>query len=293
MGGTTYSSSDWTNYSSATRSKSTHEIFKQSNHHKDLDPKNISVRESRDSLVNPITTPIFVSLDVTGSMGILARQIATKGLGQCFEELLSRRPVEGPQFAFAGVGDVYCDFAPFQMSQFESDTASLVPQLEKLWLEGGGGGNNTESYNLPWWFAASRICHDAFEKRGKRGYLFTVGDEEAPTELSQNDIEKVFGADNRTVSNADLLKALSSQWNVFHIMVEQGSYMMYARERVKQSWTSVLGQRAISLSNIDNLSEVIVSTIEVCEGTKTVDQVVDSWSGTTAMVVANAVVLEV
>jgi hypothetical protein len=255
----------------------------------DLDPKNISVRESRDSDVNPITTPIFVALDVTGSMGILARQIATKGLGQIFEEILSRKPVEGPQFAFAGVGDVNYDRAPFQMSQFESDTASLVPQLERLFLEGGGGGNDSESYNLPWWFASSRIVHDAFEKRGKRGYLFTVGDECVPPDLSRLNVCSVFGNDNDSLSNEELLDSLDEQWNVFHIMVEQGNYMRNRRNNVIKSWTSLLGQRAIPLSDIDKLSEVVVSTIEVYEGTKDVDEVVASWDGNTAMVVRNAV----
>lgn len=289
MGSTRYSSSDWANYSSKVSSKSTNEIFRSQGLHADLDPKNILVRESRDSTVNPITTPVFVNLDVTGSMGILARQIATKGLGLIFEELLSRRPVEGPQFAFGGIGDVKCDAVPFQVSQFESDTASLVPQLEKLFLEGGGGGNGTESYNLPWWFASTKIIHDAFDKRGKRGYLFTVGDEEAPFELAKTEIERVFGEGSEPVSNADLLLSLNQQWNVFHIMIEQGAYMRARPTDVLNSWTTLLGQRAIPLSNIDNLAEVIVSTIEVCEGTKSVDDVVNSWSGNTSMVVANAI----
>jgi hypothetical protein len=289
MGNTSYSSADWATYSTRTSTKSTSEIFTSRGLKEDLDPKNVLVRESRDSTVNPITTPIFVNLDVTGSMGVLARQIATKGLGLIFEELLNRRPVEGPQFAFGGVGDVKYDRAPFQVSQFESDTASLTPQLEKLYLEGGGGGNDTESYNLPWWFASNKIVHDAYEKRGKRGYLFTIGDEKAPYELTREEVAFVFGGDSSVVSNSDLLLALNHQWNVFHIMVEQGSYMRSRPTEVKGSWIDLLGQRAIPLSNIDNLAEVIVSTIEVCEGTKDVDEVVKSWDGTTAMVVANAV----
>lgn len=292
MGGTTYSSSDWKTYSSTVRSKSTDQIFTTRGMNEDLNPKNILVRESRDSDVNPVTTPIFVSLDVTGSMGVLAREIATKGLGLIFEELLSRKPVEGPQFAFGGIGDVWCDRAPLQVSQFESDTASLVPQLEKLYLEGGGGGNSTESYNLPWYFASTRIVHDAFEKRGKKGYLFTVGDEESPNALTPDDLVKVFGGNderNSTISNEDLLKELNEQWNVFHIMVEQGSHMRIHSGRVKDSWSTLLGQRAIPLTDINSLSEVIVSTIEICEGNKTTDEVIKSWNGDTSLVVARAV----
>ncbi|HAO33838.1 MAG TPA: hypothetical protein DCQ84_12920, partial [Candidatus Competibacteraceae bacterium] len=59
----------------------------------------------------------------------------------------------------------------------------IARQLRRLWLEKGGGGNACESYTLPWYFAATHTAIDCFEKRGKKGYLFTVGDEEPPLEL--------------------------------------------------------------------------------------------------------------
>lgn len=286
MGGTSYSSHDWDTYRSTTSTKSTSEIFKKRGMSETLDPKNILARESRDSSVNPVTTPIVAGLDLTGSMGVLARQIATKGLGQIFEELLKRKPVDGPQFAFMGIGDVWCDSAPLQVSQFESDTASLVPQLESLFLEGGGGGNNFESYNLAWHFAATRIVHDSFTKRGKPGYLFTIGDEEVPRDLSEDQLAKVYGQGS-AVSNAELLKLIAPQWNVFHIIVEQGSHMSYRRDETIASWKKLLGQRAIMLSDIESLSEVIVSTIEMCEG-RDKDSVIKSWGGDTQLVVSKA-----
>lgn len=64
---------------------------------------------------------------------------------------------------------------------FEADIR-IARQLEKLWLEKGGGGNCCESYTLPWYFAALHTAIDWFEKRGQKGYLFTVGDE-LPTYL--------------------------------------------------------------------------------------------------------------
>jgi hypothetical protein len=286
MGSTTYSSKDWDTYKNTVTGKTINEIFKKRGMDSSLDPKNICIRESRDSDVNPISTPVIAATDVTGSMGVLAQQIATKGLGMIFEELLKRKPVLGPQFAFMGVGDINYDRAPLQVSQFESDTASLVPQLENLFVEGGGGGNSFESYNLPWYFALTRMVHDAYLKRGQRGYLFTIGDEEVPADLSESQLVKVFGQGS-AIKNDILLTAVSTQWNVFHIMVEQGSHMRYARDRVIKSWTDLLGQRAIPLSDINSLSEVIVSTIEMNEG-KDQDAVIKSWDGDTQMVVAKA-----
>jgi hypothetical protein len=286
MGGTTYSAKDWDSYKTTTSKKTVHEVFKEKRLADNLNPKNITVRESRDSTVNPETTPVVVALDVTGSMGILAHKIATKGLGLIFEELLKRKPVIGPQFAFMGIGDAQYDRAPLQVSQFESDTASLVPQLESLFLEGGGGGNRYESYNLVWYFAATRIVHDAAQKRNKKGYLFTVGDEEVPPDLTEDQLRSVFGQ-GVAVTNEDLLSLVSKQWNVFHIMVEQGSHMRWAKDEVIKVWSNLLGQHAICLSEIDSLAEVIVSAIEMNEG-KDLDTVVKSWDGSTAMVVSKA-----
>ena len=74
------------------------------------------------------------------------------------------------------IGDAECDRAPLQVTQFEADIR-LADQLRELWIEGGGGGNRGESYHLPWAFAAMRTSTDCFERRGRKGYLFTIGDE--------------------------------------------------------------------------------------------------------------------
>jgi hypothetical protein len=255
----------------------------------DLDPRNITLRESRDSDINPVTRPVVWVLDVTGSMGPLAEQLAKKGIGQLFEELISRQVVIGPQVAVGGFGDVAAgDRAPLQLTQFESDTASLVPQVEKLWLEGGGGGNSSESTNLAWYATLTRVSHDAFERRGEKGYLITVGDEECPPDLTPDQITRVFGsAPQSAPTNAQMLDALSTQWHVIHLMVEEGQHMRLHTDAVKRSWQQVLGQMAVPLSDISKMSEVIVSLIEVIEG-RDADVVATSWSGSTALVVGKA-----
>ena len=292
MGGTSYSARDWDDYSAKTAAKRNSDIFtNRSGLDAGLDPRKFTVREARDSDVNPITTPVMAGIDLTGSMGPLSRQIVTKGLGQIFQELLSRKVVPGPQFAFAGFGDVIKDGdAWIQVSQFESDTASLTPQIENMYRVGeGGGANDSESDNLVWYTALTRVVHDAYSKRGKKGYLFTVGDERVPPNLTAEDVKRAFGETPQSVpTNAQMLDALAQQWEVFHIIVEQGSHMRCDREGVIRSWTDLMGQRAILLADVDKLSEVMISTIEVIEG-RNVDDVVKSWSGDTSLVVAKAV----
>ncbi len=82
----------YSSYSASTEGLSTDEIYKERNMHADLDPKGVKVRESRDSTENPESNPIIIGLDVTGSMGILADNIAREGLGIAFDSLLDKKP---------------------------------------------------------------------------------------------------------------------------------------------------------------------------------------------------------
>jgi hypothetical protein len=77
---------------------------------------------------------------------------------------------------FGAIGDATCDRAPLQVGQFESDNR-MDDDLSRILLEGGGGGQKTESYELAMYFMARHTAADCYEKRGKRGYLFIIGDE--------------------------------------------------------------------------------------------------------------------
>lgn len=253
-----------------------------------LEPKGVKVRESRDSALNPSSTPLIVALDVTGSMGMIADVIARTGLGTLFKEVLDRKPISDPHIAFMAIGDANFDRHPLQVSQFEADTR-IIDQLVDIYLEHGGGGNNFENYNLAWYFAAYHTAHDAIEKRGKKGYLFTVGDEEAPGALTKEQIAKFIGDTPETApSNADLLELAGRKYEIFHVIVEEGNHASSYPDRVRGSWTSILGQRAIPLADHTKLAEVIVSAIEVNEG-RDKDAVAKSWGSGTDLVVAKAV----
>lgn len=287
MGAGSWSTTDWASYSKSTASKPTAAIFKNNNLKPSLDPKGIKFRESRDSTVNPNSTAIAVALDVTGSMGMIADYIARTGLGTLFSEILTRKPVTDPHLMFMAVGDAHCDRVPFQVSQFEADDR-IITQLTDIFLEGAGGGNNSESYSLPWYFAAKKTSIDCFEKRGKKGYLFTIGDELVPPALTTSQIKQVFGDDSEPMSSEELYKMACRMYNVFHIIVDEGDYARYHGPEVDTKWKKLMGQHVIHLSDYKKLSEVIVSTIQIVEG-DSVDSVVKSWSGATSVVVNTAI----
>jgi hypothetical protein len=283
MGQSNWNSNDWDSFSSNTRSKSTDQVFTQHGMNADLDPRGVRMRESRDSAANPESHAIIVAADVTASMGKLSEALIRKGVGVLVEELLARRPVKNPHVMCMGVGDAHArDRAPLQVTQFEADI-KIATQLGQVWLEGGGGGNGGESYHLAWYFAAMHTSIDCFEKRKKKGYLFTVGDENPHKVLTREQVKRVFGDDiERDLTSAELLTMASRSYHVFHLLVEE-SYSCDAS--VKKNWQDLLGERAIPMSDHTKLAELIVSTIQVNEGASVAD-VMKSWSGDTSVVVA-------
>lgn len=289
MGGGTFDKAAYSSYSASTRGKKTEEIYTSRSMDSSLDPNGVAIRESRDSEDNPKSSPIIVALDVTGSMGILARVIATEGLGTLFEGIFDRQPVTDPHVMFMAIGDANYDDAPLQVSQFEADNR-IVDQLTKIWIESGGGGNNFESYNLAWYFAAFHTEHDSIIKRGKRGYLFTVGDEEAPQELTRDQISKVMGGviNTQDISNETILRIAQQKYDVFHVVIKEGHHAQRYPDRVMKSWTELLGQRVIPLADHTLLAETIVSAIEVAEGRDAADSA-SKWGDSKGSIVHSAV----
>ena len=254
------------------------EVFKSSRIAKALDPKNALLRESCDSKDNPESTAIILALDVTGSMGSIAHEIASSGLGSLIEGIFQRKPVTDPHIMFMAVGDANCDSAPLQVSQFECDHR-IVEQLTQIFVEQGGGGNCFESYDLPWYFAGTRTAIDCFKKRGHKGYLFTMGDEFPPDGLKADQRKEIFD----TADQKDFVKASESlamaeeQFNVFHLIIEEGNACRgTSRQRVVDSWQQLIGKRAICVDNYRHLSEIVLSIMAVQEGDDP-RSVIDSW----------------
>lgn len=284
MGYGAWSSADWKKYSSAKiTGKKVNDIYNATKIDPKYDPRLIKVRESFDSADHPVTTPIIIGLDVTGSMSDLLNVTAQK-LGEMVKDILERQPVEGPQIMFCAVGDSRCDRSPLQATQFESDIR-IASQLTDLWFEKGGGGNGFESYPLVWYFAANKTKTDAWEKRRQKGVIFTLGDDGYPEKLLKQEIEKVFGENVREDINTEaLLAQVSRKYDVFHLMV-----MDRRNEQVVKlpKWRRLMGERAIAVTDVNAIPEIMVSLLESVAGRDTED-IINSWDGDTQLAVRNA-----
>lgn len=286
MGYGSWKSTDWDNYKSSNgiNAKSTVKSIYKSRTMKDsLDPCGVKYRESCDSDEHPNSTPIILGLDVTGSMGSLAEEIAKDSLNRLILELYEKKPVEDPHVMIMAIGDTYYDCAPLQVSQFEADIR-IAEQLTDIYFEGGGGGNDGESYLAAWYFAARHTKIDAFEKHNRKGFLFTIGDEPCLKTITKKQIKEIFGDDvERDLTSEELLAEVSRMYEVFHFCV--GNFQRYDSLR---RWRNLLGERAMNMVDHTKIPEIIESTLAVMGGMDA-DAAASQWDGTTSIIVKEAI----
>jgi hypothetical protein len=236
----------------------------------DLDPLKIKdsvlgVRECRDSAEHPETVPVMVFFDVTGSMGVIPQKLQEHKLGHLMEYLIGRGGIAHPQVLTGAIGDATIDRVPFQISQFEADNR-IDEQLRQLFLESGGGGQKSESYCLAFYAAARKTATDAWEKRGKKGYLVTIGDEMS-WPLKAKQVESIFGdkIQERQLEVADLIREAEERWEIIHVIPREDSGHGKDPE-VHQFWRELLGERVLIIDSIDNICELIAAQIALMEG---------------------------
>lgn len=237
--------------------------------HPALDPYGVKLRESRDCAEHPRSVAIAVLFDVTGSMGSVPRTLQAK-LPQLLGLLLRKGYATDPHILFGAIGDVTCDRAPLQIGQFESDNR-MDDDLGRILLEGGGGGQKTESYELALYFMARHTAIDCHEKRGKRGYLFLIGDEMAYKRVKRNEVRAVIGDDLREdVPAPALITDVTRKWDTYYILPAGASYV--GDDEVLGFWRGLLGQNVIELSDLNAVCETIALTIGLGEYAVSMDE---------------------
>ncbi|MGK5558010.1 hypothetical protein ACSNOI_41030, partial [Actinomadura kijaniata] len=177
--------------------------------------------------------------------------------------LLRKGYVEHPHIMFGAIGDATCDRAPLQVGQFEADNR-MDDDLGKLYLEGGGGGQMTESYELGMYFMARHTAIDCHERRGRRGYLFMIGDELAYPKVKRAEVARVLGEEiPEDVPVAEIVRELRERFEVYFIIPEGGYHS--GDRRLKEFWQGLLGQNVLYLDDLDAVCETIALTIGLAE----------------------------
>lgn len=238
--------------------KSNHEIFVNRQVINEMSPHGLRVRESRDSDEHPNSIAIILGLDVTGSMGSVPHFLVREGLNHSVSNIIQGGEPD-PQVCFVAVGDHECDRSPLQIGQFESSDELLDKWLTSVFMEGGGGGNAGESYLLAWYFAAMHTSIDCFEKRGNKGFVFTIGDEPTLLDLPASAIRGLIDNGQQSYSAQQLYDLASERYHVFHIHLKETG--TGRRQGTIEGWKQLIGENCLVAEKATDISKIITDKV--------------------------------
>ena len=259
--------------------------------HESLDVKRLNsagqnIREARDSDEHPVSKPMVIAFDQTGSMGSVPRDMVTK-LKSVFG-LTVDKGVTDVQVAIAAYGDAANnEYVPLQFSQFESDNKT-DDNLDNLFLEGNGGGNNGETSNLLWYYLAYHTATDSFDKRGIKGKVYMIADEKQ-LPITTAHIEKYIGESPQGPLGFEAIAAAATEkWDITVLFVDNSSAKW---QRSEEFYKGLLGpDNVIVLQGTDNIPDIIAGLFAYDMGVDESDIIGGlSDSKTVALRVGNAI----
>lgn len=280
MGGGSWSRSAYTSLSMTKdydSAKSIKDILKNIKTDDLMSPQDVTLRESRDSDEHPTSLAVMIWLDVTGSMYDIPLEFVKNSMPTLMGGLL-KSGIEHPQIFFGAIGDHKTDNAPVQIGQFESSTELIDRWLTGTFFEGRGGGNGGESYLAAWYFAGFRTSIDCVEKRGEKGFLFTIGDEPTHLDIQERHLRRIFGRGEYPTQYTarELLEKAQEKYNVYHLHINQAQHK--DDKRVFDGWRELLGENFVVIEDYSKLGEEISKIVSSKESLVTSETITSGIS---------------
>lgn len=237
------------------------------------------MREVCITAEHPNPTPVAIVLDVTGSNIEAARAVHAK-LPQLFGVLQRVAGIEDPQILIAATGDANSDAVPVQLGQFESDNR-VDDQVAALYLEGNGGGQSSETYELLAYLLAYHTNLESVAKQGRKGYAIFIGDEMLYPSVRRNygrhTLESLTGdVVEADIPTKEVFEKLAEQYHVYFLFQMQGNYgRMGVEAKILKPWKELLGDNALTLEDPSAVCEFVAGLLAIREAGVDPDDVAD------------------
>ena len=193
-----------------------------------------------DSIATDCKAPLVVACDVTGSMGESPATIFSK----CPYLDIESKEYLGDDFeiSFAAIGDAYTDDYPLQVRSFARGT-ELKKKLKELVVEGGGGGQSRESYELAALYYAR---HVSMPKAINPIFIF-ISDEGLYDFVDKQQAKQwTHTTLSKRMSFEQVFAALKRKFAVYAIRQPYQKTgkdsMSEADKRIHKQWASVVGE---------------------------------------------------
>jgi hypothetical protein len=214
--------------------------------------------------------PIVVMLDVTGSNTNLAKVCYDKAPmmhGQIEQQ--GYLPANEFEISFSACGDAYCDSAPLQIGDFAYGI-ELDNWIKKIYLEGGGGGQLHETYELAAYYYNNKCNID----KAIVPFFFFIADEAPYADIFRRNIKKVFDEDtNVDILSSKVFKQLDKKFhgNVFVLLNKYcgGDWVPW----IIDEWRKYIPEeRIIRLKQEKSIIDVMLGIIAMTTKTRDLDK---------------------
>lgn len=215
--------------------------------------------------------PLIYDFDITGSMNNLPQIIFDKWPG-IVGQIVARQYLPDPQMSITATGDIRSDSAPLQMADF-SPLRNLDKWLKRIYLEGNGGGQGSESYAMTAYYYAYQCDLPNAEIPI---YLIT-GDEAFVPSLFADDLREHFGGKHQDISTAEVFTDLREKFrgNVFliHRQYSHSNSEGWTNASIVRQWEGVLGkERIIHLPEDLAIGDITLGVYAIVSGARTLEQ---------------------
>jgi len=199
--------------------------------------KKETICESR--IASNCTNPLIIFVDVTGSMGEWPATMFSKlpYLEHEAKEYLGA----DTEICFGAVGDAYSDSYPLQVRPFDKGEA-LKQRMLELIIEGNGGGQMSETYEL----AALYALHNVDIPNAIKPVLIMIGDEKPYPVVSQDMAKSVAGVSiEGTITAEQIFSSLMRKYDVYLIRKpynrSNGDQESLQDREIRGRWVELLG----------------------------------------------------
>lgn len=132
--------------------------------------------------------PIVIMLDVTGSNTNFAKIVYDK-MPMFFGQIEQKGYLKDFEISVCAIGDAYSDDYPLQIADFAKGT-EIDDWLSKLVLEGCGGGQRCETYELGAYYLLNNFDFD----KDSKPIVFFLGDESPYKEVSGSQVKQYINS---------------------------------------------------------------------------------------------------
>lgn len=225
-------------------------------------------------IISLTKSPVVVSLDVTGSNIEFARIVYDKS-PMLYGQIEQQGYLKDFDICFTATGDAYSDDAPLQVCDFKKGK-SLDDELEKLYLEGNGGGQQKETYEIAAYFFGKK-CE---MPNAEMPFFFYIADEAPYAKINHEVLNDLLGT--KLKEDISAKKAFSDLYKKFNgnVFILQNPYNGAQHgtgytAAIKSQWIDCIGkenaEKIIPIKEEKSIVDLMLGTIAMVSRTRSLD----------------------